>query len=248
MTGTFRFSTRFLSAAAVAAALTLAAGATRAEATTIGLASPAFPDAAHVDWSSYGANFGDVANSTQRALPGLPGVNMTISQQIGFDFLRLQEGTVLDSNATWTGNFANGDAVLYTTGGGPIDFVFSTPIAGFGEQIQTTDFGAFTARIEAFNAANTSLGFFTVTGNSTNGNDDTAAFLGLWSDHADISRIRLSLLAAPGSLGLGEFAVNNPDITASPIPEPASMALFGSGLAAVVAALRRHRSDRVARD
>lgn len=51
MTGTFRFSTRFLSAAAVAAALTLAAGATRAEATTIGLASPAFPDAAHVDWS-----------------------------------------------------------------------------------------------------------------------------------------------------------------------------------------------------
>jgi len=55
---------------------------------------------------------------------------------------------------------------------------FSSPIAGFGDRIQSATFGAFTARIEAFNAANVSLGVFTVNGNSTDDNDNSAVFLG----------------------------------------------------------------------
>jgi hypothetical protein len=114
-----------------------------------------------------------VTNGTVKALPGLPSINLTISEQAGFDFLRVTQGPF----ASWDGNFTAGDPVLYTANGGPIDFIFSSPIAGFGDQIQSATFGAFTARIEAFNAANVSLGVFTVTGNSTDHNDGSAVFL-----------------------------------------------------------------------
>jgi hypothetical protein len=79
---------------------------------------------------------------------------------------------------------------------------FSSPIAGFGDRIQSATFGAFTARIEAFNAANVSLGVFTVNGNSTDDNDNSAVFLGRRNSALDISRVRLSLTSAqPGRHG-----------------------------------------------
>src|SRR6185295_8376986 len=119
---------------------------------------------------------------------------LTISETTGFDFLRAMQGT------SWIGNFAAGNPVLYTTGGGPVDFLFSSAIAGFGEQIQSATFGAFTARIEAFNASGISIGLFTVVGNSTGAGDGSAAFIGLYSTAVDIRRIRLSLTSSAGDL------------------------------------------------
>ena len=148
----------------VAAAALLATPAARAEAGTFAFSTQgSIADAAHVDWATYAADFSTVTNGTVRALPGLPSINLTIAEQTGFDFLRVTQGAF----ASWKGNFADGDPVLYTANGGPVDFIFSSPIAGFGDQIQSAAFGAFTARIEAFNAANVSLGAFTLNGNST---------------------------------------------------------------------------------
>jgi hypothetical protein len=218
---------RICTTVVVAAIALLAMPAARAEAGTFALSlQGTIPDAAHVDWASYGADFTTVSNGTVRALPGLPSINLTISEQTGFDFLRVTQGAF----ASWEGNFADGDAVLYTANGGPIDFIFSSPVAGFGDQIQWATFGAFTARIEAFNSANVSLGAFTLNGNSTDANDDSAIFLGLRSEAVDISRVRLSLTSAQP----GDFGINNPVITMTPVPEPMSLVLLGTGLVAIV--------------
>lgn len=210
----------------VAATALLAMPAARAEASTFATSlQGGIPDAAHVDWATYAADFSTVSNGTARALPGLPTITLTIAEQAGFDFLRVTQGAF----ASWEGNFADGDPVLYTANGGPVDFIFSSPIAGFGDQIQSATFGAFTARLEAFDAANVSLGVFTLSGNSTDANDDSAIFLGLRSSALDISRVRLSLTSAQP----GDFGFNNPVITTSPIPEPLSLVLLGTGLAAI---------------
>lgn len=224
----------------LAAVAVLSLWASPARASVIGISSAlAIADFGHIDWATYGGEFDAVTNGTTKAVPGLPGVNLTISELAGFDFLRVTQGV------SWNGNFGDGDPLLYTTGGGPIDFVFNSPISAFGDQIQSVVFGAFTARIEAFSAANTSLGFFLQNGNSNDAGDDSAIFIGLVSTARDISRIRLSLTAAPldpftSAPTLGDFAVGNPTVAA--MPEPATLVFVGTGLLAM---LRRRNRRRV---
>ena len=189
-----------------------------------------------LNWSVLGPTFTNVANPFNVAIPGVAGLDATVSMPSD-SFQRLDQG------AGWGGNFGAGEALLWTqNGAGPMQFQFDGPISGFGAQIQRNFFGAFTATIEAFDSANSSLGVFNLAGNSNGNGDDSAIFIGILSNLTDIWRVDLSVSDTDGF----GFAINSPRIQAEPgvvAPEPFSLLLMGTGLAAFARRQYRHAED-----
>ena len=218
---------------ALVIAIGVTAGARSAAASTLGItAATDLKNTGHLDWGVLGPSFTSVSNAFTTAVPGIGGLNITGSQ-VGGDFVRIDQGD-------WNGNFGAGESLLWSFFGGPMTFTFNTAITGFGTQIEADNLGAFTARIEAFNAANASLGVFTRAGIATTNGDDSAMILGVLSDVADIRSITLSLTSSGGGAGdISDFAINSPTVQDIPVPEPTSMMLLGTGLA--TAAARRYR-------
>ena len=134
----------------------------------------------------------------------------------------------LNESSGWRGNFAPGDEALWTfNSDGPILLDFSSLISGGGAQIQQKVYGAFTARIEAFNAGGGSLGFFDLAGDSSDAEDNSAIFIGIQSDSADIDKIAFKIVAK------SDFAINQFDFISdgrTQVPEPTTLALLGAGL------------------
>ena len=77
------------------------------------------------------------------------------------------------------------------------------------------------------------LGFFTENGNHT---DNSAIFIGILSDIPNIAAIQFELTAAsshPEDFAIGPVALN------THVPEPATLALLGAGLATLGMVRRR---------
>ena len=113
-----------------------------------------------------------------------------------------------------------------------------------GAQIQPGNFGAFTARISAYDAANMLIGSFTANGNSAFTSHNSAIFIGLGSDTANISSLVFSLDSAALG-GVGNFSINQVSLNDAvvSVPEgPATLSLFGLGAAAVELLRRKLRS------
>lgn len=142
-----------------------------------------------------------------------------------------------DQNTGWNGNFAPGDKLLWTQDTvGPMELSFDAPVMGAGAQIQRDLFGAFRAKIEAFDAGNVSLGSFTVPGDSNPNADNSAIFLGVLSDALDIAKIVYSVDGTTQ-----DFAINRLDIVVQQVPEPASASLVILGLLALIGSARHKR-------
>lgn len=184
-----------------------------------------------IDWSVLGPTGTAVANPFNVAVTGVAGLDATVSIPAG-SFERL------DQDAGWGGNFGAGEALLFTAfNQGPLQILFDGPVSGFGAQIQQNVFGAFTATIEAFDSGNNSLGVFNLLGDSNGNGDDSAIFIGILSNLTDIWRVDLNV---SGNDSLG-FAINGPRIQTVPVPEPLSLLLMGTGLAAFARRQYRHR-------
>ena len=70
-----------------------------------------------------------------------------------------------DQGNGWSGNFALGDALLWTQGlVGPMVIEFDQPVVGAGAQIQVNAIGAFTATLNVYGTSNTLIDSFTVNG------------------------------------------------------------------------------------
>jgi hypothetical protein len=127
-------------------------------------------------------------------------------------------------------NFANDDFVLFTgnTPGaapsngnaGPLTILFNQPILGAGAQIAVDDTPNFIASIAAFDRNNTLLSQFSVPGTSSLALDNSAQFLDIRSDTADISSIVFSSSVADRGIG-----INTLSIEAEPVPELSSTAI-----------------------
>lgn len=192
----------------------------------------------HINWANAGANFSNPSNPFN--VNTNLGDSVTVSMPAAHSFQRLNQG------AGWSGNFAPGDALLYTNDTGnfqnPIS-IFNFDGAGVsaaGAQIQANFFGAFVGRIEAFDSANNSLGFFNVNGNSTSAADNSAIFLGVRSTTTMISRIAFSVDS--GVNGDASFAINRVDLDNRATPEPMSLAIFGGLAVAGIAGYRRRQA------
>lgn len=182
----------------------------------------------HIDWAQLGSSFAGVA--TPSNVSSDLGLSAVVSSASG-DFQRRDQGN------GWAGNFAAGDALLWTNGTpGPMSLEFGAAVFGAGAQIQRNAYGGFTAVIAAYDALNNLLERYEVTGNSSSSGDNSAIFLGISRNTADIDRLEFSLLSRD------DFAINRVELLSErggQVPAPASLALVGAALIGLGIAKRR---------
>ncbi len=122
-------------------------------------------------------------------------------------------------------NFAAGDVLLFTGlnpttfpavgNPGPLSLTFLQPVQAVGSQIAVDDTFNFTAFISAFDSDNNLLGTFSAPGTSSLNLDNSALFLGVKSDTANIARLVFST-----SENNRAFAINK--LRIATVPEPSS--------------------------
>jgi hypothetical protein len=145
-----------------------------------------------------------------------------------------------DQGDGWSGNFAPGDALLWTRDtAGPVSLTFPIPMSAVGMQIQKDDQSnpPFNAVIEAFDALGVPLGSFTREGVSNAKGDGSALFLGIRSSERNIASVKVRVVY--GFPYEADFAINQVSL----VPEPAAtVPLAGVALAWVLVRRLRDRS------
>jgi hypothetical protein len=165
-----------------------------------------------VDWSQLGSSRTTLSNPFSATSTGGLGVT---GQFIG------GAGQSQDQGNGWIGNFATGDALVWSNGSnGPLTLTFANTVAGVGTQIQTDVFGSFTGSIEAFDSSNTSLGLFSgLTGVSDVSGNNSAVFWGISSTSSDIKSIVFNAFNGGNNFAINQLSLVNPNAVAA-VPEP----------------------------
>jgi len=159
-----------------------------------------------VNWGVIGKEFTCLPGKFE--INSAQGVKLTVS--CPGNFLRIDEGNGIN------GNFALGDKLLFLEFSDDVITIdLATPVKGVGTQIQKAFFGVFTGVLEAFDNQGKSLGNFSISGNSNGAVNNTAAFVGILSQTANISRITLYV---PENRGYG-FTINQLDLVTDFAPE-----------------------------
>lgn len=183
------------------------------------------PQAGVIDWSGLGTSYSFVNSGTAVPIPGQSGANLILSTATGLP-MQILTNCSFGGDCGWYGNFADGASVLWMNGtyysdtgwwapNSPLTIQFSTPQRGVGFQMMGDEFGPFTATLCAYNASDTLLGCvpFKGTGNGTA--DNSAAFVGLYDDAQEISRVTVD---GGGLLYAHDFGMSSLYVTAARRP------------------------------
>ena len=203
----------------------------------------------YIDWAQIGPDGTQVPNGFS-AVSNSNAVHATVTNSNNGDMERFTQKL----NAAWAGNFAQGDAVLWNLGNGPMTFTFDTGVSAAGLQLNSGYYGSYDALLMAYDQNGNFLGQATSSGVMNNDNDNSAAFLGIRNTSANIFKLTYSLTSAPGGT-TSNFAVNRLSVTqdlsgASVTPEAPALlnltaALLAPGLGCVAVRRRRKRAAAV---
>ena len=186
-----------------------------------------------VNWGQFGTSYTNIgASSNYTSSNGLTG-QISTSDASPMEILQQENG--------WSGNFTQGDYVLWAqTPGGYLNVGFNTPVSAAGANIMSNPYGSFNATISAYDSSNNLLGTYTESGDSNGNNDGSAIFLGISSSTADISKITYGISNNFGN----DFAINQLGIRANPstnVPEPGDFAFLLASVAPGLAFLLKRR-------
>ncbi|MDZ8185480.1 MAG: hypothetical protein RMX96_11570 [Nostoc sp. ChiSLP02] len=146
-------------------------------------------------------------------------------------------------------NFANGDYVLFggidqrafgpnpsfpaPGNGGPLTITFDRPVFGAGTQIAVDDRPTFDIFVSAYDSANNLLNTFSTKGTSSLLLDNSALFVGVRSDEANISRLVFSTSFPQQGLAINKISIIG-------VPEPTyTLAILVFGISSVVLKVRQ---------
>jgi hypothetical protein len=151
------------------------------------------------------------------------GQSITVSKPLPGDFETYEQApSPAPPQVEIQGNFAPGDIVLATNNQigktNPIRLNFgTTPVTAGGAQVESSGYGAFTARIEAFDVKGKSLASFTEAGMATAASDSSAIFIGISSSSTSIYQIAISITKAPNNDDKAYVEINQFDFRTSPV-------------------------------
>jgi hypothetical protein len=189
----------------------------------------AFDESDRVDWANLATTppFTFLPNSFEATSEKGLGLNVNIPP-VSFSIPPITPPLIFQTSSIVPTNFANGDFILFTgfTPGvfpspgnpGPLTITFDTPVSAAGAQIAVDDTFQFTAFISAFDPDNNLLGTFSANGTSSLALDNSALFLGIRSDTANISRLVFSSSIPNRAFGINALSIDTPSV-----PEPSGV-------------------------
>lgn len=180
-----------------------------------------------LDWAQLPANTLAQAHSITAPFAAISqlGLSATVSNPPASGMWRVTQSggssAACNLGHQYAGNFAPCDAVLASANSANADnrisILFASPIAGGGAQFaDAASYGNFTATLSAFDAAGALLETWSLGGTTNGAADDSAIFLGISRQQADIARLDFS------ASGFNRyFAINQVEIDrTAPVPDP----------------------------
>lgn len=241
--------------AAIALTLLTVLSSSAAQAATFIATRSALESNDQLDWSSLGRVFNPLNPDLSAFLPETfsattqKGLDLTVDIPFRPD-LGVTPPFVFQTLPPPAGiptNFASGDFLLFTGlnlasgfpavgNPGPLTLTFEEPVFAAGAQFSVDDTPSFDATISAFDEMGDLIDTFTIPGMASIDLDNSAVFLGIQSDSANIARIDFS-----SSEPERAFAINTLSIETS-VPEPAMVfGLLAAG-AMVIGSYQAHNT------